>query len=101
MFFLIAGVQPRIRTIDTNPHPCPRCGLHQAYLRRVDHYFSLFFIPLICVKKGTPYLYCRHCERPDVQTPQDEPAASPRSCPRCGALLDPGFSYCPHCGQRQ
>lgn len=100
MFFLIAGVQPRIRTVDNHPQRCPRCGLRLAYLRRVDHYFSLFFIPLVRVKKGTPYLFCRNCERPGDRYPQDEHTITPQSCPRCGAVLDPGFSYCPHCGQR-
>jgi hypothetical protein len=40
MFFVIAGVQPKTRTLDNVPRRCPRCGLHQAHAHKVDHYFS-------------------------------------------------------------
>ncbi|MBR9981485.1 MAG: hypothetical protein KFF50_10710 [Desulfatitalea sp.] len=36
MSFVIAGVQPKTRTLDNAPRRCPRCGLHQAYTQRVD-----------------------------------------------------------------
>ncbi len=62
--FLIAGVQPKTRRVDGNPQRCPACGLTQAFATRVDHYLSLFFIPLIRVKQGEPFLLCEACQRP-------------------------------------
>ena len=58
MFFLIGGVQPKTVTLDEVPGICAACGLAQARLKRVDHYLSLFFIPLFAVKKGDPVLIC-------------------------------------------
>jgi hypothetical protein len=76
MCFLIAGVQPKTRVLDQTPARCPSCGLFQAQLRRVDHYFSLFFIPLLRVKQGTPFLYCQRCQRPvDDETAAVSPTA--------------------------
>ncbi len=106
MFFLIAGVQPRKRTIDATPRRCPRCGLNQAVVQRVDHYFSLFFVPLVPVKRGEPFLYCRHCKAVagdgrGVDFSQTSPLEKPGACRRCGRPLDPDFVYCPHCGERR
>ena len=61
MFFLIGGVQPKTVTLDETPGICSACGLAQARLKRVDHYLSLFFIPLFRVKKGDPVLICDRC----------------------------------------
>lgn len=102
--FLIAGVQPKTRRVDENPQRCPVCGLMQAYTTRMDHYLSLFFIPLIRVKRGDPFLLCEHCER-SMET-SFEPAPSPpldgtdRVCVACRKRFDRSFKYCPHCGQR-
>ena len=59
----IAGVSPRITTLDEKPRMCPVCGLAQAYYKRVDQWLSLFFIPVIRVKKGEPFIMCEKCER--------------------------------------
>jgi uncharacterized C2H2 Zn-finger protein len=59
----IAGIFPKTKTLDQNPHRCPVCGLHPAYYKRMDHYFSLFFIPILRVKKGEPFIMCDRCER--------------------------------------
>ncbi|MBW1787700.1 MAG: zinc-ribbon domain-containing protein, partial [Deltaproteobacteria bacterium] len=59
MFFFIAGVQSKTVTVEDHPRMCPSCGLYQARLMRVDHYFSAFFIPLFRVKTGTPFVQCR------------------------------------------
>ncbi len=106
MCFVIAGVQPKTRTLDAAPKRCPRCGLHQAYTQRVDHYISLFFIPLLRVKQGEPFLFCRRCEQP--AGPGAGPSAAPSSynrpsrlCSHCSRSLEAEFKYCPHCGQRQ
>jgi len=102
MFFFIAGIQPRTKVVDKTPRMCPTCGLQQAYLKRTDHYLSLFFIPLFPVKKGEPFLMCENCERtryekePQFNTPswKDE-----KRCNSCGRVLEKEFSYCPYCGK--
>jgi hypothetical protein len=58
MFFFIGGVQPRTVIVDETPRLCPQCGLAQARLKRIDHYLSLFFIPLIPIKRGPVLLVC-------------------------------------------
>ena len=110
MCFVIAGVQPKTRTLDETPRRCARCGLHQARLQQVDHYISLFFIPLIRVKQGEPFLYCQRCRQP-VDLPTDttgtvsgpQPSGGPQHpmCRQCGRTLSSEYRYCPHCGQRQ
>lgn len=103
MFFLIGGVQPKTISVDDTPMICPACGLAQAALKRIDHYLSLFFIPLFPVKKGVPVLICNRCHA--VSSPgQSSMAASPRSvgarCARCGYPIDAEFRFCPGCGGR-
>ena len=103
MFFLIAGVTPKTKIVDQTPRRCPVCGLYQAYYQRVDHYFNLFFIPLVRVKKGTPFLMCQRCGRPvdefdqDSATDQDPTALL---CRHCGQPVNRDFKYCPHCGKK-
>jgi hypothetical protein len=99
----IAGVSPKIKVLDQNPRRCPVCGLNQAYYKRMDHYLSLFFIPILRVKKGEPFIMCDRCERnvhefePDFTRQQNEAA---KTCRYCGKTLDKDFKYCPHCGRR-
>ncbi|WP_372682585.1 zinc ribbon domain-containing protein [Desulfosarcina sp.] len=102
--FLIAGVQPKTRRVDDNPQRCPACGLSQAFTTRVDHYLSLFFIPLIRVKQGEPFLLCEGCQRPvngSRATAQEVPLSGASTvCVACKKVFDRSFKYCPHCGQR-
>lgn len=102
--FLIAGVQPKTRRLDESPQRCPACGLAHAYPTRVDHYLSLFFIPLIRVKKGAPFLLCDSCQRPvdgDGIMAQATPLSGTTTvCVACKRAFDRSFSYCPYCGQR-
>jgi len=103
MFFFIGGVQPRTVTLDETPRLCPACGLAQARLKRIDHYLSLFFIPLIPVKRGTPVLACDRCGTmfsSEALLGADRRKADAGKCLRCGYALEPGFRYCPHCGSR-
>ncbi|MBW2408897.1 MAG: zinc ribbon domain-containing protein [Deltaproteobacteria bacterium] len=99
----IAGVSPKIKVLNQNPRRCPVCGLHQAYAKRMDHYLSLFFIPIIRVKKGEPFLACDRCEQiahapgPDFNRQAYEEA---KACRYCGQTLDKDFKYCPQCGKR-
>lgn len=100
--FIIAGVSPKIKVIDTNPRLCPSCGLAQAYLKRADSYFSFFFIPLFCVKKGEPFLYCERCQ--SAVSRQETLLHTWKNrddfrCKNCGKTIEAGFSYCPYCGK--
>ncbi|MGD8982584.1 MAG: zinc ribbon domain-containing protein [Desulfobacteraceae bacterium] len=103
MFFLIAGVQPKTVTLDGQPKKCPSCGLDQALTKRVDHYLSIFFLPLVRVKKGSPFLRCQSCgslshESGEVWHGYEEGPGG-RDCPYCGKRLEPGFRFCPFCGK--
>ncbi|MFO7459846.1 MAG: zinc ribbon domain-containing protein [Desulfatiglandales bacterium] len=102
MFFFIAGIQPKTLDLEDQSRMCPACGLYQARLRRVDHYLSLFFVPLFRVKKGHPLVECRSCG--GVFTESGQPSFALLSgktarCPSCGGTLDPAFRYCPSCGK--
>lgn len=105
MFFVIGGIQPKTRTLDDRPQRCPRCGLHQAYTQQIDHYLSLFFIPLVRVKQGEPFLFCRRCNLPvgtDSGGLHDIAHPAPKhACSRCSRTIHPEFAYCPYCGHRQ
>ena len=101
MFFLIGGVQPKIATLDQTPRSCPVCGFSQAWLKRTDHYVSLFFIPVFPVKKGVPVLICKNCGA--VSSPEQTSRGMGKdmrgdTCPRCGYGLGADFRYCPGCG---
>jgi hypothetical protein len=86
----IAGVSPKTKILDANPRRCPRCGLPGARLKRVDHYLTLFFIPLFPIRKGEPFLGCDRCE--GIERPEG------LSCAKCGKALRPEFKFCPFCG---
>jgi hypothetical protein len=102
MFFFIGGIQPRTVVLDKQPKSCPSCGHIEVYLKRVDHYLSVFFIPLFPVKKGIPFLVCNNCStrfdergfRIDVQE-----VAGGRRCSHCGKSVAPDFIYCPYCSK--
>jgi len=99
MFFFIGGIQPRTVDIDENPVLCPSCGLLRARHKRVDHYLSLFFIPVMPVKKGEPFLYCDRCGAQPGGQPGDYINSGNRSCKNCGRKLESDFIYCPFCGK--
>ena len=103
MFFLIGGIQPKTVTLDQNVRICPACGLAQARLKRVDHYVSVFFIPLFSVKKGRPVVMCDRCgasSPPEGDSRGSFQAARRDSCPQCGFPVARDFRYCPSCGTR-
>ncbi len=103
MFFLIGGVQPKTVTLDEVPGICAACGLAQARLKRVDHYLSLFFIPLFAVKKGDPVLICDRCgaiSHPERDLRGTFKEARRDMCPQCGYPVARDFRYCPSCGTR-
>jgi len=96
MFFFIGGIQPKTINIDKKPVLCPSCGLLRARYKRVDHYLSLFFIPVIPVKRGEPFLYCDRCGE---QSGNDYINSRDRYCKNCGRKLESDFTYCPFCGK--
>jgi endogenous inhibitor of DNA gyrase (YacG/DUF329 family) len=123
MFFFIGGLQPRRELLDPGPLPCPRCGRRAARIEQIRHYITVFFVPLIPLRRGEPYLVCENCEL--VQPlPADAPAGypeaydpgthdgldeelegdlgeeSPVTCPHCGGPVEPEFDYCPFCGRK-
>jgi hypothetical protein len=104
MFFFIGGVQHKTIELDNKPRMCPSCGLYKAKLKRVDNYISAFFIPVIPVKKGEPFLLCESCGAASRESGSKEPPfdynKKPGRCPGCGGLINKGFSYCPFCGRR-
>jgi RNA polymerase subunit RPABC4/transcription elongation factor Spt4 len=99
----IAGVAPKIKILDQNPRRCPVCGLNQAHYKRIDHYLSIFFIPILRVKKGEAFIMCDRCERTfhdfgsDLTGQQPEGAGT---CKYCGKAVGNDFQFCPYCGKR-
>jgi hypothetical protein len=80
-------------------------------LVRQDHYLSLFFIPLIPVKRGEAHWECGSCgqafadrggqpESLGPASPHPGPPVARGRCPGCGRAVEPHFSYCPYCGRR-
>jgi hypothetical protein len=100
MFFFIAGIQPKTVYLEDAPRRCTSCGLFQAYLKRVDHYVSVFFIPLFRVKKGGAIIECRGCGSLSHEFGTGPREISPNKCPYCGKVHESAFRFCPHCGKR-
>jgi RNA polymerase subunit RPABC4/transcription elongation factor Spt4 len=102
MFFFIGGVQPKTKTVTKQTNVCPVCGHPEICQKRVDHYLSLFFIPLFPVKKGIPFWTCENCNT--YFNDQGKPITPfyreyTRSCPHCGRSVGPDYIYCPYCGK--
>jgi len=98
----IAGVQPKTKRLDGNPRLCPLCGSVQAYLKRVDHYLSIFFIPIFPVARGKPAIICERCG--GISNGMDHgidmrAAAGELLCGHCGRKLKREFAFCPYCGK--
>lgn len=95
----IGGVQPRTVVLEDQARSCPYCGRVAVRRQRIDHYISLFFIPLIPVKRGVPHLACGHCK--NVVSAGAGPAAGGfKGCGNCGSPVEEEFVYCPYCGKR-
>ena len=102
MYFLIGGIQPWRIKIENQGRPCPACRHSAVYRTRIDHYVSLFFIPLFPVKRGTPLLMCHNCGTIFDESGESSPLKGDgiTTCPACGGIMDPAFRFCPHCGRR-
>lgn len=104
MFFFIGGIQPRTVELDKKSMPCPSCGLYQAKIKRTDHYLSVFFLPVLRIKKGEPFIICERCGAVFSDalngTSRADNDYSGSRCPHCGRQIEPGFRFCPSCGGR-
>lgn len=99
----IGGIQPKTRIIEGQARPCPLCGRIRAHYRRVDHYLSFFFIPVLRIKKGEPFLACDTCQQEVqemVQSGEIVAAAPAAACSQCGRRLESDYDFCPGCGRR-
>jgi RNA polymerase subunit RPABC4/transcription elongation factor Spt4 len=98
VFFLIGGLGPRETVLKEPAAACPACGRPAFRSARLDQYLTLFFIPVLRVRKGTPYRICSACGA------RDEAAAGwpdrTRACRVCGRRLEADFAFCPRCGAR-
>ncbi|MFZ7113050.1 MAG: zinc ribbon domain-containing protein [Desulfatiglandales bacterium] len=103
MFFFIAGIQPKKVVLQDEHRVCPSCGQYSLRLERMDHYLSLFFVPLFRVKKGEPFWACQRCglvsgesgEVLRISAKEGRPV-----CPHCGRSLEHAYRFCPYCGNR-
>ena len=123
MLFFIGGLQPRREVLEAGPFGCPRCGRKSARIEQVRSYLSLFFVPLVPVRRGEPYLVCADCGAaaplgsggpagfPEAYDPEtyeglDEELderledTGPLTCSECGMPIEPEFDYCPYCGRK-
>jgi DNA-directed RNA polymerase subunit RPC12/RpoP len=101
MCIFIAGIQPKTVDVDSQSRMCSTCGLYQARLKRIDHYLSLFFIPLLRVKRGDPFIRCESCGSvfsESGETRFGAPRETESRCSRCGSTLEHSFRFCPRCG---
>ena len=99
--FLIAGVSPKTTIVDEKPQLCPVCGFARARYKRVDHYLSLFFIPIFRVKKGEAFIMCDKCEMEVKEFGYGDgtfPGEKEILCGTCGKKIKEDFRFCPYCG---
>jgi len=103
MFFFIAGIQPKTVDLEDRSRICPSCGLSTARLKRIDHYVSVFFLPLFRIKKGRTFLACQRCGSLSGESGEvfyDSAMTRGTHCPSCGRSLEKTFQFCPYCGKR-
>lgn len=109
MFFFIGGIQPKTVRLGKQAQACPYCSHFDVTLKRVDHYISLFFIPIFRIKKGIPFLECENCQvaiDPDIDIDGrhvgfgERETDRIRTCGYCGKPVAADYSYCPYCGKR-
>ena len=100
----IGGVGPRRKKLEGQPRICSGCGLSQAYLIRMDDYLSLFFIPILRIRKGKSFIECERCGHITDETGKVYASGKDLqelTCHRCGEVVAKQFNYCPHCGAEQ
>ena len=101
--FFIAGISPKTKIFEDYPQRCSVCGLQQAFQTRIDHYLNIFFIPVMRVKKGEPFLICSRCHRTKNEFRRNQSPYQEETgllCKFCGSPIHRGFFYCPYCGKK-
>lgn len=121
MFFFVGGVTPKVTSSDLPYSECPSCGaLGTLQERRVDHQPSLFFIPVLTLHKGDPFVTCSRCGFNSLRDGGDGGGLGGRGegaglggssgvgdravraqglvCPHCGSDVQQGWAWCPLCG---
>ena len=102
MFFFIGGVQPKTVTIEKKGMICPICGKPELYKKRIDHYVSLFFIPVFPIKKGQAFTVCEGCKTnfsEDGSMVMPEGSMGKIRCNHCGSYVEQEYKFCPYCGK--
>jgi predicted RNA-binding Zn-ribbon protein involved in translation (DUF1610 family) len=117
MFFIgIFGIQSKDKVIkEFHNTVCPNCGrLSRAELIETYNYFHIFFIP-VYRWNFKYYIKARCCnsvyvvDRDYLEELKDSDTIdfdrvkdlyTPNVCSNCGGAINPGFSFCPHCGQQ-
>jgi predicted RNA-binding Zn-ribbon protein involved in translation (DUF1610 family) len=103
VFFFVGGIQPKTIDLGKQSSPCPSCGLYQTRLKRVDHYISIFFLPVIRIKKGEVFLFCERCEISNQAVDEsfrNYKQSQNNHCSHCGRLIEQTYNYCPSCGEK-
>ena len=60
---IIWGLRWRDKTISSGEFFCPNCNQNRPYqLKRPGYYFSLFFLPLIRIRRRSPFVECQVCK---------------------------------------
>jgi len=118
MFFIgIFGIQNKYRIVKEFYNVvCPNCDrLSRIELVETYDYFHFFFIPLF--RWNFKYYLKARCCNSLYEVDKDyfhelknsntidfnrvrSVYSNPNICPNCGGFINPGFSFCPHCGQR-
>ncbi|NLJ79475.1 MAG: zinc ribbon domain-containing protein [Firmicutes bacterium] len=117
MFFIgIFGIRTKRKKIQTRQGACcPICGAYDRFAIVQEYqYLHFFFIPLW--RWNTRYFLETRCcgERRKLSSELGKRIAGGEEealedikiedhllrCPFCSKRIDPGFLFCPHCGQK-
>ena len=115
----IAGISPRLRQLGYTRAACPACGADgRLHIVKQSQCVSLFFIPLIpfggeytatcggcasvfALSKEAGKRFEREPEQPlspyDLELIKNNHSVC---CSRCAHRAQPGYAYCPGCGER-
>lgn len=102
MFFFIGGIQPKTILLEKQSRACPICAHFDVRYKRIDHYISLFFLPLFRIKKGIPFLICQNCNvvlNEDGKAMKAGRTDEGLKCGFCRKSVETNFYYCPYCGK--
>jgi hypothetical protein len=106
MFFLIWGSKAEDREVSVGNFYCPNCdALAMFSKRRVERFFTVFFIPLFPTKTLLEYVRCRACHAEmnagilQLSREQIRAMTQPWECPRCKNRNSAAERQCLACRQ--